>query len=75
MRFATISKQTLRMSDCPLVTAAEFLKRFIDKTESWVHLDIAGVSDVGMESNIAQKGCSTAFGVKLLNQFVADNLE
>jgi leucyl aminopeptidase len=57
------------------ITAAEFLKRFIDKTESWVHLDIAGVSDVGMESNIAQKGCSTAFGIKLLNQFVADNLE
>ncbi len=57
------------------ITAAEFLKRFIGKTESWVHLDIAGVSDVGMESDIAQKGCSTAFGVKLLNQFVADNLE
>ncbi len=57
------------------ITAAEFLHRFIGDNKNWSHLDIAGVSDVSGESNIAQKGCSTAFGVKLLNQFVIDNLE
>ena len=54
-----------------------FLSRKNIYNVSYFNIDfcVAGVSDVGMESDIAQKGCSTAFGVKLLNQFVADNLE
>lgn len=55
------------------ITAAQFLKRFVDKTK-WAHLDIAGVAWKGKGDPLAVKG-ATGFGVRLLNQLVIDNYE
>ena len=55
------------------ITAAKFLQRFVDKTP-WAHLDIAGVTWRSKDTATVPKG-GTAFGVRLLEQFVADNYE
>jgi len=55
------------------ITAAQFLKRFINETK-WAHLDIAGVAWKGKGDPLAVKG-ATGFGVRLLNQLVIDNYE
>jgi leucyl aminopeptidase len=55
------------------ITAAQFLKRFVDKTP-WAHLDIAGVTWTSKTTSIVPKG-GTAFGVRLLDRLVADNYE
>ena len=55
------------------ITAAQFLKRFVDKTP-WAHLDIAGVTWSNKTTSIVPKG-GTAFGVRLLDRLVADNYE
>jgi len=55
------------------ITAAQFLKRFV-KDIPWAHLDIAGVAWSKKPSDLAAKG-ATAFGVRLLNQLVADYYE
>jgi leucyl aminopeptidase len=55
------------------ITAAQFLERFVNKT-TWAHLDIAGVAWASKDEDITPKG-ATAFGVRLLNQFVLDNYE
>jgi len=48
--------------------AAEFLKRFII-TDSWAHLDIAGVSWTKEELPLFAKGV-TGFGVRLLEEWI-----
>lgn len=55
-------------------TAAQFVKRFIRKDTAWAHLDIAGVTWSESGTALAPKG-GTGYGVRLLNQFVADNYE
>jgi leucyl aminopeptidase len=55
------------------ITAAQFLQRFVNKVP-WAHLDIAGVTWSKKDSAIVPKG-ATAFGVRLLDRFVADNYE
>ncbi|NQV98261.1 MAG: leucyl aminopeptidase [Rhodospirillales bacterium] len=55
------------------ITAAQFLQRFVGKTP-WAHLDIAGVTWSAKDAPTVPKG-GTAFGVRLLNQLVADNYE
>jgi leucyl aminopeptidase len=55
------------------ITAAQFLKRFVDKTP-WAHLDIAGVTWSSKASSTTPKG-GTAFGVRLLDRLVADHYE
>lgn len=55
-------------------TAAQFLKRFVRKGTAWAHLDIAGVTWSESGTALAPKG-GTGYGVRLLNQFVADNYE
>ncbi|MBC8267717.1 MAG: leucyl aminopeptidase [Rhodospirillaceae bacterium] len=55
------------------ITAAQFLKRFVDKTP-WAHLDIAGVTWSAKASSTIPKG-GTAFGVRLLDRLVADHYE
>ena len=55
------------------ITAAQFLKRFVNNVP-WAHLDIAGVTWSKKDSGLAPKG-ATAFGVRLLNQLVADHYE
>ena len=55
------------------ITAAQFLKRFVDKT-SWAHLDIAGVTWSRKGTNLSRPG-GTGFGVRLLDEFVRKNYE
>ena len=55
------------------ITAAQFLQRFVGKTP-WAHLDIAGVAWAKSDHHVVPKGAS-AFGVRLLDRFVADAFE
>ncbi len=55
------------------ITAAQFLQRFVNDVP-WVHLDIAGTAWSKKDSDICPKG-GTAYGVRLLNQLVADFYE
>lgn len=55
------------------ITAAQFLQRFVNK-KPWAHLDIAGMAWASKDGPITPKG-ATAFGVRLLDRLVADNLE
>jgi len=56
------------------ITAAQFLQRFIHKGTPWAHLDIAGVTWSEKDRPTIPKG-ATAFGVRLLEQFVAQDYE
>jgi leucyl aminopeptidase len=56
------------------ITAAQFIKRFLDDGVKWAHLDIAGMAWSDKAGTTYDKG-ATGFGVRLLDQFVADNLE
>jgi leucyl aminopeptidase len=56
------------------ITAAQFLKRFIQDGMPWIHLDIAGVALPPSETALAPKG-ATGWGVMALNRLIADTLE
>lgn len=56
------------------ITAAQFLQRFIFDGVKWAHLDIAGMVWADKQGPVWDKG-ATGFGVRLLNQFIADNYE
>ncbi|MFC4351641.1 leucyl aminopeptidase [Fodinicurvata halophila] len=56
------------------ITAAQFLKRFIQEGVSWAHLDIAGVTWSEKDKPTVPKG-ATAHGVRLLDRYVADTFE
>ncbi len=56
------------------ITAAQFIKRFIDDGVKWAHLDIAGMVWSDKAGPGYDKG-ATGYGVKLLDRFVADNFE
>jgi len=56
------------------ITAAQFLQRFVEADTPWAHLDIAGVTWLDKAKPTAAKGAS-AFGVRLLERFVAENHE
>jgi leucyl aminopeptidase len=53
--------------------AAMFIKRFTNNVP-WVHIDIAGMAWSSKDKPLAGKG-ATAYGVRLLNQFVQSNYE
>jgi leucyl aminopeptidase len=55
------------------ISAAHFLKRFTNDVP-WAHLDIAGMAWSKKDTATCPKG-ATAFGVRLLNQLVADHYE
>ena len=55
------------------ITAAQFLQRFVNKV-SWAHLDIAGTTWSKKDKPTVPKG-GTAFGVRLLDRYLADNWE
>lgn len=55
------------------ITAAQFLQRFVNK-KPWAHLDIAGTCWSKQGGDYHEKG-ATAFGLRLLNQFIIDNYE
>jgi len=56
------------------ITAAQFLQRFVQEGVAWAHLDIAGVAWSNKGNNTTPKG-ATAYGVRLLDRFVADSYE
>ena len=56
------------------VTAAQFLQRFIQEDQPWIHLDIAGTASLGSEGPFSPKG-ATGWGVRALSRFVQDNFE
>jgi leucyl aminopeptidase len=55
------------------ITAAQFLQRFVNKVQ-WAHLDIAGTAWTSKDKPTVPKGAA-AYGVRLLDRFVADNYE
>jgi len=56
------------------ITAAQFIHRFVDKGVKWAHIDMAGMAWSDKPSATAAKG-ATAFGVRLLDEYVAQALE
>ena len=56
------------------ITAAQFLKRYVDEGVTWAHLDIAGTAWADKDGPVWAKG-ATGYGVRLLDRFVADNFE
>ncbi|MEZ0261700.1 MAG: leucyl aminopeptidase [Alphaproteobacteria bacterium] len=60
--------------DAGSAIGAHFLKRFIQKDVKWAHLDIAGVAWSPKDRTSVPKGAS-AFGLRLLDRFVAENFE
>jgi leucyl aminopeptidase len=55
------------------ITAAQFLQRFVDKTP-WAHLDIAATAFGGSQNEI-NRSWAQGWGVRLLDQLVADYYE
>ena len=56
------------------ITAAQFIQRFIENGVKWAHIDMAGKAWSDKASNTYDKG-ATGFGVRLLDEYVADVLE
>ena len=56
------------------ITAAQFLKRYVEDDTPWAHLDIAGMAWSDKAKSTYDKG-ATGFGVRLLDQYIADNFE
>ncbi len=56
------------------ITAAQFIKRFVDDGVKWAHVDMAGKAWSEKPSDTYDKG-ATGFGVRLIDSFVADQLE
>ncbi|MFW2831084.1 leucyl aminopeptidase [Sphingomonas sp. ID0503] len=56
------------------ITAAQFLKRFVEEGVDWAHLDIAGMVWAAKAGPLWDKG-ATGYGVRLLDRFIADNFE
>jgi leucyl aminopeptidase len=56
------------------ITAAQFLKRYVDEGVRWAHLDIAGMAWADKDGPVYAKG-ATGYGVRLLDRFVAANFE
>ena len=57
------------------ITAAQFLKRFIEKDTAWAHLDIAGVAWQDGEQKPTIPSWGTGWGVRLLNRMVKEHYE
>jgi leucyl aminopeptidase len=56
------------------ITAAQFIKRFVNDGVKWAHLDIAGMVWADKPGSVWDKG-ATGYGVRLLNQLVMDRFE
>ncbi len=56
------------------ITAAQFIKRFVDDGVAWAHLDIAGMVWADKPGPVWEKG-ATGYGVRLLDRFVAEKFE
>jgi leucyl aminopeptidase len=56
------------------ITAAQFIKRFVEDSADWAHIDMAGMAWSDKATNTHDKG-ATGYGVRLLDQYVTDVLE
>jgi leucyl aminopeptidase len=56
------------------ITAARFLARFVKEGLPWAHLDIAGVTLMPRETDLAPKGAS-GWGVRTLDRLIAARFE
>jgi leucyl aminopeptidase len=56
------------------ITAAQFIKRFVEDGVKWAHLDIAGMVWADKPGAFWEKG-ATGYGVRLLDRLVADKFE
>ena len=56
------------------ITAAQFIKRYVEDGVTWAHLDIAGMAWSAKAGATWDKG-ATGYGVRLLDRFVADTIE
>ncbi|MGL3820958.1 leucyl aminopeptidase [Sphingopyxis sp. R3-92] len=56
------------------ITAAQFIKRYVDEGVTWAHLDIAGTAWADKDGPVWAKG-ATGYGVRLLDRFIAANHE
>jgi leucyl aminopeptidase len=56
------------------ITAAQFIKRFVNDGVKWAHLDIAGMVWADKPGAVWDKG-ATGYGVRLLDRLVADRFE
>ena len=56
------------------ITAAQFIQRFVENGVKWAHVDMAGKAWSDKAGATYDKG-ATGFGVRLLDQYVADVLE
>jgi len=56
------------------ITAAQFIQRFVENGVKWAHIDMAGKAWSDKASATYEKG-ATGYGVRLLDQYVADVLE
>ena len=70
-KFADVKNSAGR--DAGSITAAHFLKRFVNDTP-WAHLDIAGTA-MGSPQTEINKGWASGWGVRVLNQLVAEHYE
>jgi leucyl aminopeptidase len=56
------------------ITAAQFIQRFVENGVKWAHIDMAGKAWSDKAAATYDKG-ATGYGVRLLDQYVADVLE
>ena len=56
------------------VTAAEFLRRFVEEDTPWLHIDIAGVAYSDKDTALSPKG-ATGWGVRALDRLIRDRFE
>jgi leucyl aminopeptidase len=56
------------------ITAAQFLKRFVQEGVEWTHIDIAGMAWADKELDTCPKG-ATGYGVRLLDRLVKNHYE
>jgi len=56
------------------ITAAQFIKRFVEDGVKWAHLDIAGMVWAAKPGPLWDKG-ATGYGVRLLDAYIAANHE
>jgi leucyl aminopeptidase len=71
-KFADMKNTGGRMGGA--ITAAQFIKRFVDDKTPWAHLDIAGTGFDSRQSDI-NKSWGSGWGVRLLDKLVADYYE
>lgn len=57
------------------ITAAQFLKRFVNDGVKWAHLDIAGVAWREGEKPPQDPSWASGFGPRLLDRWIKDNYE